>query len=113
MVEFGTGKSDLGRQAEADLRVIREWVLTQPKSIVLRIEGHADTVGPDDLNNALSADRAVAVARFLMRNAGIDFAQMQLYAMGKDRRYLVVPTPDETPEPRNRSVTIVHVAPEG
>ena len=73
-----------------------------------RIEGHTDTVGSDALNQALSQRRAVAVADYLAERWQIDRARLRPAGLGKAG--LLVPTPDQTPEQRNRRVLVVNIA---
>jgi OOP family OmpA-OmpF porin len=72
-----------------------------------RIEGHTDTVGSRDYNKALSDRRAEAVVDYLAANFHVDRARLQAIGMGKDG--LLIPTPDQTPEPRNRRVLVVNI----
>ena len=107
MIEFQTGSYRLNDQAMADLMFIRGVLLQETKPLMLRIEGHADTVGSVGTNELLSANRARAAALVLTMNSGVDVHRMQVYFLGKDPRYLIVQTPDQTPEARNRCVRIV------
>jgi OmpA-OmpF porin, OOP family len=72
-----------------------------------RIEGHTDTVGSREYNNALSDLRAAAVVDYLANNFGVDRNRVEAIGMGKDG--LLIPTPDQTPEPRNRRVQVVNL----
>jgi outer membrane protein OmpA-like peptidoglycan-associated protein len=75
------------RRATADMSVI----------------GHSDTVGRAEINEALSLKRAQTVAD-LMKSQGLHVEALSVESHGK--RNLLIPTPDETPEPRNRRVEI-------
>ena len=72
-----------------------------------RIEGHTDTVGTRPYNQALSERRAGAVVEYLSRHFGVQPARLQAIGMGEDG--LLVATPDQTPEPRNRRVHVVNL----
>ena len=72
-----------------------------------RIEGHTDTVGGRDYNKALSDRRAVAVAEYLAGRFHVDRTRLQPIGMGQEG--LMVPTPDQTPEVRNRRVLVVNI----
>jgi len=72
-----------------------------------RIEGHTDTVGSRDYNKVLSNRRAGAVVDYLAVNFHVDRSRLQAVGMGKDG--LLIPTPDQTPDPRNRRVLVVNV----
>ena len=67
----------------------------------------SDTVGTREYNKRLSDRRAVAVADYLTNKFQIDRNRFQTIGMGKDS--LLIATPDQTPEPRNRRVSIVNI----
>lgn len=72
-------------------------------SVDVSIIGHSDTVGKIELNEALSLRRAQAVAE-LIKVQGLKADRVVVESHGK--RNLLVPTPDNTAEPRNRRVEI-------
>jgi OOP family OmpA-OmpF porin len=72
-----------------------------------RIEGHTDTVGPHDYNRALSERRAEAVVDYVAKKYSVDPSRLQAVGMGEDG--LLVPTPPQTPEPRNRRVQVINL----
>jgi OmpA-OmpF porin, OOP family len=72
-----------------------------------RIEGHTDTVGSREYNHALSERRAAAVIDYIARKYGVDPAKLEAVGMGEDG--LLVQTPPQTPEPRNRRVQVINV----
>ena len=72
-----------------------------------RIEGHTDTVGAADTNRALSERRAQAVVAFLTSTFHIDPARLDPVGLGEDG--LLVQTPANTAEPRNRRVQVINL----
>ena len=72
-----------------------------------RIEGHTDTVGSAAYNRALSEKRAAAVVDYVAKKYGVDPARLQAVGMGEEG--LLVPTPDQTPEPKNRRVQVINL----
>lgn len=72
-----------------------------------RIEGHTDTVGDARMNQGLSERRAAAVATWLISRYRI--APDRLEAVGLGESALLIPTPDNTPELRNRRVRVVNL----
>jgi outer membrane protein OmpA-like peptidoglycan-associated protein len=72
-----------------------------------RIEGHTDTVGAREYNLQLSERRAAAVVDYLAAKGHVDRNRMVAIGMGEDG--LLVATPGQTPEPRNRRVSIVNL----
>jgi outer membrane protein OmpA-like peptidoglycan-associated protein len=65
--------------------------------------GHADTTGTAEFNMALGLKRALLL-RDLLIEAGLDADLIDVVSHGD--RDLLVPTPDDTPEPRNRRVEV-------
>jgi outer membrane protein OmpA-like peptidoglycan-associated protein len=80
------------------LRTVKD--RTAPEVVVV---GHTDTMGSPVTNFALGLKRATAV-RSLLVAAGLQDAMVEATSLGE--AYLLVRTPDETPEPRNRRVEI-------
>jgi outer membrane protein OmpA-like peptidoglycan-associated protein len=65
--------------------------------------GHTDTMGTQQANFGLGLKRAMMV-RNLLVNAGLNGSTIDVTSIGE--LDLLVKTPDETPEPRNRRVDI-------
>lgn len=72
-----------------------------------RIEGHTDTVGTPDFNKNLSDQRASAVARYLEGRFAVGATRLETVGLGD--RSLLVATPPQTPEERNRRVHVVNL----
>jgi outer membrane protein OmpA-like peptidoglycan-associated protein len=95
-----------GTQLTAASLALIPQILAEPNERAtadMSIIGHSDTVGKADLNEALSLKRAQAVAD-LLKSRGLKVDALTVESHGE--RNLLVPTPDETPEPRNRRVEI-------
>lgn len=101
---FKSGKTQLTDESQPTLEKLLDDLRNRPAPNIM-IEGHTDTVGRDMLNDRLSLARADYVAKQL-RDLGAAAIQMEILAMGEHS--LLVPTPDNTPEVRNRRVE-VHV----
>lgn len=88
------------RLLDAALAQMRPQVQAASRFVEVRlyVVGHTDTVGSAGANQQLSEARARAIAGYF-RSHGLAIATF--YA-GLGERGLRVPTPDETPEPRNR-----------
>ena len=65
--------------------------------------GHTDTMGTQQANFELGLKRAMMVRNLLVK-AGLDGSTIDVTSVGE--LDLLVRTPDETPEPRNRRVDI-------
>ncbi len=75
-----------------------------------RIEGHTDSFGSDEYNNALSLRRAEAVKNWLGLNMGIDASRISTIGLGKSR--LLVPATGSVEQQQlNRRVEIVITVP--
>jgi outer membrane protein OmpA-like peptidoglycan-associated protein len=107
-IVFRTGSTDLTPAASTTLAKLGK-ALASPSLAAyrFRIEGHTDTVGTKEANQALSQARAEKVASFLEHDFGITPDRLQPVGLGEDG--LLVPTPDQTPEPQNRRVHVVNL----
>jgi outer membrane protein OmpA-like peptidoglycan-associated protein len=107
-VEFATGSAALTPQATASLNQLGI-ALTSPALAAYRFKiiGHTDTTGDPAVNQSLSTQRATAVEAYLEDKFNIE--PTRLTAIGVGESNLAVPTPPNTPEPRNRLVQIVNL----
>lgn len=107
-VTFASGSATLTPQAEQALAPLGR-ALASPDlaPFRFRIEGHTDTVGDAATNQALSERRAAAVRQFLIEQYGVAGSRLEAVGLGETRP--AVPTPDETPEPRNRRVQVINL----
>lgn len=107
-VQFASGSAELTPQARQTLDELGK-ALSSPQlaAFRFRIEGHTDTVGTPEENQVLSDHRAAAVVAYLEQKFGVNAARLEAVGMGE--RGLLVPTPPQTPEPRNRRVTVVNL----
>jgi outer membrane protein OmpA-like peptidoglycan-associated protein len=99
---FILGRDELTPESQAAYRAVFDDIKQRP---VYEIEviGFTDTVGDLPYNQALSLRRAAAIRDTLVRD-GID--RQAISIAGRGKRDVLVPTPDQTPEPRNRRVEI-------
>lgn len=102
LLYFETGGSELTADSKALLQRIVQTALARA-SVDMSVIGHSDTQGAADANEALALTRAKAIAEQL-RGLGLANTTMVIESHGE--RNLLVPTPDETAEPRNRRVEI-------
>ena len=101
-VYFITGTDELTAESQADLQNILAALKDRPLPDV-QVIGHTDTVGDLLGNDRLSAQRAQTVKSFLVQ---IGIPAERITTAGRGERELLVRTPDETDEPRNRRVEI-------
>jgi outer membrane protein OmpA-like peptidoglycan-associated protein len=80
------------------LKIVKERAVPEVSVI-----GHTDTMGAPRANMDLGLNRATTV-RNLLVSAGLDASTVEVTSHGESN--LLIHTPDETPEPRNRRVEI-------
>ena len=100
-VYFDTGQSTLSPEATAT--VSQAAAAFKQGGTAVGVRGHTDTVGNPEFNLQLSLRRAAAVKDALQRN-GVPAAAIRSGGVGEQD--LPVPTADQVPERRNRSVDI-------
>jgi outer membrane protein OmpA-like peptidoglycan-associated protein len=72
-------------------------------AVDISVIGHTDTVGDDQLNAGLSLERAKSVAK-LFQEVMPDASKVTIDSHGE--KNLLVPTPDNTAEAKNRRVEV-------
>ena len=102
-LNFRFQSDELTPEARALVPDILALVRRRPYADVM-ITGHTDTMGAPRANFDLGMKRAITV-RNLLVTAGLESWQIQVTSLGETD--LLVRTPDETAEPRNRRVDIV------
>jgi outer membrane protein OmpA-like peptidoglycan-associated protein len=102
-VLFKTGSFELMPAARERLAKVSGIVLAYP-SLHLQVEGHTDSIGTDDYNQALSEKRAGAVRDYLVQE-GISADAIKALGFGKTEPI----ASNDTPEGRqqNRRVELV------
>jgi outer membrane protein OmpA-like peptidoglycan-associated protein len=100
---FVSGSTDLVKESKAIIPQIIDRIKAQMPTEV-RVIGHTDTKGSDELNKTLSQKRALAVEEILKTYMpSLDKVEVQSFG-SKDQ---LVPTPPNVNEPRNRRVEIL------
>lgn len=102
LLYFESGGAVLTADSAALLPKIVASVTNRP-GVDVSIIGHSDTVGKAEANTALALKRAQAIAD-LLKEKGLKAAALSVESHGESN--LLVKTPDETPEPRNRRVEV-------
>ena len=107
-IEFASGSADLTPTAMASLDQLGQALGTSTLAAYhFRVEGHTDTVGNAASNKSLSERRAEAVVSYLTSKFNIEPSRLKAVGMGENG--LLVQTPPQTPEARNRRVLVVNV----
>jgi outer membrane protein OmpA-like peptidoglycan-associated protein len=102
MLYFLEGRDELTPASRLEMEKVFAELKRRPAPDIVVI-GHTDTVGNLGYNDKLSLARAERM-RDLMIGLGIPGERIQ--AAGRGKRELLVPTEDNTSEPRNRRVEI-------
>ena len=103
-VAFDTGRADVRAdqepKLEASLRLVADALAKYGRlaSLTLFVAGHTDTVGAKDANRALSLERARSLGAWFRRHG----LRAPILVEGFGEEAPLVPTPDQTAEPRNR-----------
>ncbi len=99
---FILGSDELTPESKAAYRAVFDD--TKPRPVYeIEVIGFTDTVGDLLYNQALSLRRAAGIRDALVRH-GVD--RQAISIAGRGKHDLLVPTADQTPEPRNRRVEI-------
>lgn len=99
---FETGGAVLTAASQAVLPDVVAEARRRPAPDVA-VVGHTDTVGGNEINVRISTQRAFAVRDVLVA-AGVRRELIEVSSHGENN--LLVKTPDNTPEPRNRRVEV-------
>ena len=99
---FELGGNELTPESKAAFEDVFKDVARRPSASV-EVVGHTDTTGEQDFNASLSQERADTL-RAMLVDRGI--ADTAIVTAGRGELDLLVKTPDETPEDKNRRVEI-------
>ncbi len=102
LLYFQPGGARLATESEAEVTRILAEIAARPVPDI-SIVGHTDTAGEADANELLALERARYVATLL---AGAKLAPRDIQIESHGEKNLLVPTPDNTAEPRNRRVEV-------
>ncbi len=83
-IEFNVGKSELKEEMYADLNKIVNFLYDNP-AFKLRISGHTDSYGSDEVNLRLSKERAMSIYNFMVDFAGIKTDRVVSEGYGSSR----------------------------
>ncbi len=100
---FETGTANLTKESKADFQNVLTTLRERGPSAVSVI-GHTDTEGKSKWNEQIGLKRATAIAE-MFKKEKIQVIELVVTSHGESN--LLVKTPDETPEPRNRRVEII------
>lgn len=100
---FNTGSTKLIEKSQAILPHIVDQIKAKLPTDVTII-GHTDTTGSDTLNDSLALKRAKVIEQFLRERIS---AKRGMHVESFGSKGLLVPTPPDVNEPKNRAVDIL------
>lgn len=83
-IEFDVGQSRLKEEMYADLNKVINF-LYDNQDFKLRISGHTDSYGSDEVNLRLSKERAKSIYDYIVDFAGVDASRVQYEGYGSSR----------------------------
>ncbi len=103
-LNFASGKSVIEPKYFSILTKVQNLIKNFPESKI-KVEGHTDSFGGDEMNLKLSQDRADAVKAYLMANMGLDESRIKAVGFGESNPI----ANNETSEGRtkNRRIDII------
>ncbi|RKG87861.1 OmpA family protein [Corallococcus terminator] len=104
-IRFPSGLAEFQEEDQRELNEIADYLKANPK-LTLRIEGHTDNSGPDELNRTLSQQRADRVRTYLIQK-GVAGSRLEAKGFGPDRPLQTNDTPEG--KSANRRVEFVTV----
>jgi outer membrane protein OmpA-like peptidoglycan-associated protein len=105
-VYFATGKAIIKSESYNLLDQVARTIKAHPEIKKIRIEGHTDSSGPEELNQALSEERAQAVRKYII-DRGIEAERMEAVGFGESKP--IAPNTTASGREANRRVEFVIV----
>ena len=103
-IEFDLGKTTLKKSSYAVIEKLAT-VLQKYPNYAIKIEGHTDDIGDDEVNLKISEKRALSVMEYLIQNHGID--KDRLTYEGRGEVFPLLPNDNWYNRSRNRRVEII------
>jgi outer membrane protein OmpA-like peptidoglycan-associated protein len=105
-VQFKTGSAEIEAKSEPLIDQIAASLVGYPDIGLVRIEGHTDDVGGDDINQRLSEQRAASVRAALIRR-GVAEGRLETTGVGESRP--IAPNATAAGRAKNRRVEFIIV----
>jgi outer membrane protein OmpA-like peptidoglycan-associated protein len=80
--KFGFDSAALSDEAKGILDVFVQRLITENKGVYIEIQGHTDSTGSDEVNQALGLKRAEAVMMYLYKQYHIPLHRMSVVSLG-------------------------------
>ncbi len=99
---FEVDRDVIRPESEPVLQAVASVLQAHTEIAKVRVEGHTDNLGAEDLNRRLSERRAEAVRRWLVERGGIDAARLEAQGFGPSQP--IAPNTSRDGRARNRRV---------
>jgi peptidoglycan-associated lipoprotein len=103
-VTFPLNRAAVGDDAKGLIDEAIAQLKAENKGVYFEIEGHTDASGPEEINQKLGEERAVAVRNYLHDHHGIALARMEVISYGEEKPVVDNKTRDNRAQ--NRRVVI-------
>jgi peptidoglycan-associated lipoprotein len=103
LLYFETGQATLTKASQDEIPKIKDDISHRP-GVDVAVIGHTDTKGDAQANYELGLTRAKLVSG-LISDAGLSAERLSVESHGE--KNLLIKTPDDTDEPRNRRVEVI------
>jgi outer membrane protein OmpA-like peptidoglycan-associated protein len=103
LLYFEKGTSTLTKESQETIPAILAEIKKHPAPDISVI-GHSDTKGNDKLNEQISFERADAIGKLIQQESKLPVDKVSIESHGE--KNMLIKTPDETDEPRNRRVEV-------
>jgi outer membrane protein OmpA-like peptidoglycan-associated protein len=101
-VQFKANSAELDATGKEELDELAAWLLARPQWL-LRVEGHTDSSGREDVNRKLSSDRAAAAGAYLLLKG---LPQARIITIGQGSRFPLRPNTTAENRALNRRVEV-------
>lgn len=103
-VTFPLNRAEVSDEAKQLIDEAIAQLKAENRGVFFEIEGHTDSTGPDEYNQKLGYDRAVAVRNYLHDQHGLALSRMEVISYGEGKP--VVENDSKTNRAKNRRVVI-------
>lgn len=101
-IQFEIDKDVIRAESEPILQAVASVLAAHAEIAKVRVEGHTDNLGPEDLNLRLSDKRAAAVRRWLVEKGGVDAGRLEAKGFGPTQP--IAPNTSREGRAKNRRV---------
>lgn len=101
---FGFDESNLSEAAKTELKALVDALKQEKGDLLIVLEGHTDSTGPESVNDRVGMERARAVERYLYEEEHIPLQKMDVISYGESKP--VAPNTTREGRAQNRRVVI-------